>query len=211
MSAKAEVYEVVVWGKELTQAEVLQAVKYGCDKYAAAYPWTGQPFRLFDGDSILCNYNGSGGTFSAVPARVAALKGWKPGTYSSAAIVGQSMAGMTARAPGEYDGVVAQLGSTPVHLYAMEYANQRTAASGDAVANTRVYVAARKAAGFARVALGTSTAIGATGDYDADAQARRAAYDAYDWVGPGLVPSTPMLGSVSTRITASAPPDPVQS
>ena len=149
---------------------------------ASPTPRAGQPFRLFDGDSILCNYNGSGGTFQTVPQRVAAAKGWALGTYTSLAVVGQSMPGMTARASGEYDGVVAQLGSAPAHLYAMEYANQRTAASGDAVANTRAYIAARKAAGFARVALATSTAIGATGDYD---PARRAAYDGYDWTGAG--------------------------
>ncbi len=183
VSAKAEVYEAVVWNKELTQAELLQAVRYGCDKYGAAYPWAGQPFRLFDGDSIMCNYGGSGGTSQTVPQRVAAAKGWKLGTYTSLAYVGQSMQGMTARAPGEYDRVVAQLGATPAHLYAMEYANQRSATvSGDAVANTRAYIAGRKAAGFARVVLGTSTAIGATGDYD---PARRAAYDGYDWTGAG--------------------------
>ncbi|WP_375427118.1 hypothetical protein [uncultured Sphingomonas sp.] len=175
VGAKAEIYEVIVWDRALTAAEVMQAERSLRDKYGAAYSWAGGAFRVFHGDS-LTNGTDSTGALRSYPARVAALNGWPIGSWTNLGHGGQSMAGLQVEALVDIDPMVPLLGSTPLHLAAWEWFNQRGAS--DPQDATIGYFRARRAAGVSRLVLATSTDA-TDGVENADMLAKRAAYDAF--------------------------------
>ena len=181
-AAKAEIYEVIVWNRALTAAEIMQVEKWARDKYAAPYPWAGGPYRLFHGDSLTNGYSISAAP-NSYPAKVAAANGWDLGSWTNLGHVGISMTGMDTEAAAEIDPMPALLGSTPVHLAAWEWYHQRSLTTAAATAATEGYFRARRAAGMAKLVLLTSTDAADPLDFPA----ARAAYNAYfDANGPAL-------------------------
>lgn len=176
LGADAELYEVIVWSRPLTAAEVMQAEIWVRDKYGAPVPWAGAPFRVFHGDSLTAG-QGSDLPLGNYPARVATLNGWRLGQWSNLGHTGISMSGMRAEAAVEIDPMVALCGASPVHLAAWEWFNQRGLDPAQAVAQTSGYFAERRAAGVARLVLATST--DAADRNEGGSQPRRAAYNAH--------------------------------
>lgn len=160
---KGEIYEVIIWNRVLSAAEVMQAEKWVRDKYASAYPWAGGPFRVFHGDSIT-NGLAASGPLTNYPGRVAAANGWAFGQWTNLGHVGacwnNSPSGFNLNTESltDIDPMVALLGATPLHVMAWEYFNQgkgQTAAS--VVYNGAIaYLQARKAAGVAKLFFGSS-------------------------------------------------------
>lgn len=140
VGARAEVYEMIVWSRALSAAEVVQAERWVRDAHAAPYSWAGAPFRVFHGDSITNGIDATGALLN-YPARVAARKGWPIGSWTNLSHGGQSMRGLDAEARVDIDPMVAVLGATPLHLAAWEWFNQRGAA--DSRGDTVAYCAAR--------------------------------------------------------------------
>ncbi|QKR99428.1 SGNH/GDSL hydrolase family protein [Sphingomonas sp. CL5.1] len=179
-AAKAEIYEVIVWNRALTAAEMMQVEIWARGKYAAPLPWAGGPFRLFHGDSLTNGYSMTA-PLNSYPAKVAAMNGWSLGTWTNLGHVGISMTAMDAEAAAEIDPMLALLGSTPAHLAAWEWYNQRGLSTAVATAATEGYFRARRAAGVAKLVLLTST--DAADPFDLPAA--RAAYNGYfDVNGP---------------------------
>lgn len=176
--AKAEIYEVLVYNVALNASQMMQLVKWAHDKYGAAYPWAGGPFRVFHGDS-LTNGTGSTGPNNSYPAKVAQLNGWALGTWSNLGHVGarydNTPASLTLEAVGDVDGMVPLLGATPLHLATWEWFNGKATANYQALAAS--YLAARKAAGVAKILFMTSTDAADT--MEGATQAARATYNAY--------------------------------
>ncbi|MFW2850472.1 SGNH/GDSL hydrolase family protein [Sphingomonas sp. TX0543] len=181
-AAKAEIYEVIVWNRALTAAEMMQAEKWARDKYASPYPWAGAPFRVFHGDSITNGYSITA-PLNSYPGRVAAANGWSLGRWTNLGHVGVSMTAMKAEATAEIDPMLVLLGASPMHLAAWEWYNQRLLSTAAATAATQSYLQARRAAGAAKLVLLTSTDAA-----DAlDVPLSRSAYNAFfDANGPAL-------------------------
>lgn len=152
----ADIYEIIVWSKALTAAEVLQVQIAMCDKYSQAYPWAGlSKFRVFDGDSISAGYGGA--SFSNVTNyygnKMAASLGLSFGQYTTTAIPSYTLNQMASKATTDIDTIQAVIG-TPVRLMAFEWYNSRGASPAT---GAQTYVQARKAAGINQVMWGTST------------------------------------------------------
>jgi len=173
-AAKAEIYDVIVWNRTLTAAEIMQVEIWVRDKYAAPYPWAGGPFRLFHGDSITNGY-GMDTALGSYPAKVAAANGWSIGQWSNLGHTGANWAILRDEGAADIDPMVPLLGATPLHLAAWEWFNGRQVA--DYQLQAAAYLAERKAAGIARTVFLTST--DAANSAEGARQASRAAYNAY--------------------------------
>lgn len=171
---KAEIYDVIVWNRALTAAEVMQAEKWARDRYASPYPWAGVPYRVFHGDSLTNGY-ASGGALTSYPARVAAANGWAFGQWTNLGHVGVNMTTMKQEALDEIDPMLPLLGSTPLWLAAWEWYNQRNVATATTTAAIASYFQARRAAGAAKLVMLSSTDA-ADGQ---DNVAARATYNAW--------------------------------
>lgn len=152
----ADIYEILVWNRALTAAEVLQVQKAMCDKYSQAYPWAGiSKFRVFDGDSLSAGYWGE--SFSNVNNyygnKMAASLGLSFGQYTTTAIPSYTLTQMASKAPTDIDTIQATIGKS-VRLMAFEWYNSRAPSPA---ADAQTYVQARKAAGINQVMWGTST------------------------------------------------------
>ena len=176
LGARAEVYEVIVWNRALTAAEVIQAEKWVREKYASPLPWAGGPFRVFHGDSLTMGENSSA-ALASYPARVAAINGWPFGTWTNLGHTGVSMNTMRGQAIDGIDPMVPLLGATPMHLAAWEWFNQRGLTTAAATAETSAYFQARRAAGVAKLVLMTSTDASAAADNGTEQ--KRADYNAF--------------------------------
>ena len=177
-----EVYDVIVWNRALTAAEVMQAEKWARERYASPYPWAGAAFRVFHGDS-LTNGLGASAPLTTMPARVAAANGWAFGQWTNLGHVGarydNNPASLTLEALSDVDPMVALLGATPLHLATWEWYNGRNRSNYQTEAIA--YLAARKAAGVAKLIFGTSidTTDAAGGGETAANRTARAAYNSY--------------------------------
>lgn len=180
-----EIYEVIIWNRGLSHAEMMQAMRWAHTKYNAALPWAASgAYRVFDGNSQT-----DGGYETSpdkrYPMQVAAINGWPLGTWTNLGQSGASWAARDFQAAAEIDAILAELGATPGHLAVWEYYNQArnvpvgSVASVYGAANT--YLANRIAAGWRtgnnKIAFGTSIdAADGLADYS---EATRTAYNAY--------------------------------
>jgi lysophospholipase L1-like esterase len=154
INVNAEIFDIVIWGKALTPAEMLQAQKWACDKYAQPYPWASSPyFAVFDGDSITAGIGAT--TASAVyPYKAAQTLGLAFGQWMNIGVGGDTVLNMHSRAPTWLDPVAGIVGKK-VKVAAFEWYNQR-GASPTPRNNSLTYIAARRTA-LTLMCWGTST------------------------------------------------------
>ncbi len=158
--AKAEIYDVIVWNRALSASEMMQLEKWARDRYAAPYPWAGQPFRVFHGDS-LTNGLAASAPLNSYPARVAAINGWPFGTWTNLGHVGAAVTSgsyvLDTEALSDVDPIQGIVG-VPVHLAFFEWYNQRNQSAPSPSARTFAYCDNRRAAGgVTKLFLATST------------------------------------------------------
>jgi len=186
INLKGRMYGCFVWDKALDNFEMMQAIKCIYEELNQTVPWAGTPYRIGHGDSIT---NGSGVTTQnqAWPAQMAATLGLGFGQWSNLGMVGASMGhsgsgttfNLVDQAPRDIDPLPHLLG-TPVYVGTFEWYNERNNGATTAIADAVAYVSARKAAGIARVVLGTSTDCTDGADTSTNRTERKAYNDYWD-------------------------------
>ena len=192
-------FDVVVWNKELTQLDWLQAEKWVREKYGQAYPWASvATFDVFHGDSITQGL-GADRPYYSYPTYAAATLGKTLGQWTNLGIGGQTIAECDARAALEVDGIAAITGK-PTRLAFIEFfnsANRGGLTGAQCAAATATYLANRRGAGIGKIALGTCTGSGGSGQANA-VQAKKAAFVA------GLLGLSPSLYDALVRVDQNA-------
>lgn len=182
---KGELYDVIIWNRALTHAEIIQAYKWMFDNYSVAYPWAGAPYRVWHGDSITLGYGALPTIQNTMPWKASMTRmALRYGQWSNFAVTGASydnsgsgaILNLKDRALYEIDPLVSALG-VPIHLFNMEWYNQKAGGSAANITRAIAYMNARRSAGVAKIAFATSTTYGV--DTAASPDAQRAAYNAY--------------------------------
>ena len=164
-----EIFDILIWNVELTNAEVKQAQKWVCNKYAQALPWAGMTsYPIFAGDSITMGLDAS--ALSKAYPYVASMTavgsgglGLKYGQWDNIGRGGCDVSDMVAYAPGDVDNVSAQTG-IPTTLAVWEFYNMRN--QSNPASQMASYLQGRITAGISssRIVFGTTidyTAFGA--------------------------------------------------
>lgn len=125
LAGKADIYEVIIWNRILTQVELLQAEIWMRTKYGQALPWAGATsIDVYDGDSIMDGV-GTFTTMGAIPYLVSQSRGKALGQWCNQAVGGMTTTGMTAKLA-EWTGIAALTGK-PVRVAAFEWYNEHLA------------------------------------------------------------------------------------
>ena len=89
------VYEVLVWNRQLTEAEMMQAEIWCRAKYGLALPWAGLPRMFhFDGDSHTVGVGGTVNVNNSIPYLNAQSLGLSYGQWCNHAVGGMTLYGM---------------------------------------------------------------------------------------------------------------------
>lgn len=192
---KADIQEIVMWNRVLTEMEWLQAESWVANKYSQTIPWTTAPYiYIGDGDSL------SSGVGSASTQDVsktwtyltAQALGLSLGQWSIQAIGGMTTRGMTLKIP-EWSGIGAYCGKN-MKISAFEWYNEKNNGYTAAVAYADMMSSGGTYGGYAptvkaipntKLCLGTSTSYNGDPDptnrdtYNASMDAGHALCDAY--------------------------------
>jgi hypothetical protein len=177
----AEIFDIVVWNKPLTPAQMMQAHMWAADKYAQTYPWAAvAAINTFFGDSITAGVGVSGaGTpdvTKTAPWIAAQTLGLTLGQWHNAAVGGIALDNLNVLAPTWVDPIPALTGKNQ-NIITFEWANQRDSTTTKGA----IYLAARKAVSGNKTVWGTSTSGSA---YDPSAD--RATFNtAWNTIGTG--------------------------
>lgn len=161
---KADIQEIIIWNRVLTEMEWLQAAEYVEAKYTQPLPIRSAAYlAVFDGDSITQGTLAStvGGMY---PVQSAAALGLALGQWTLQAIGGMTTRGMTLKLS-EWSGIAARY-SKPQKVAAFEWYNEKNNGYTPAVqySDMQAYCAAVRALASTKLALGDST--GYVGDPD---------------------------------------------
>lgn len=157
-ACKADIYEVIVWNRILTQNELLQAEIWMRTKYSQALPWAGATsIDVYDGDSIMDGV-GTYTAMGAAPYLVAQSRSKALGQWCAHAVGGMTVQGMTAKAA-EWSSIAAITG-LPVRVGAFEWYNEKTLPYGTVAGHMVTYCTTVRATANTTLALGTSTSYG---------------------------------------------------
>lgn len=197
----AHIFDILVWNKALTAAELLQAQAWACDKYSQTYPWAAfSDFIVYAGNSLT---QGSGALgANSYPYKTSQSLARPYGSWTNIAQGGTTMPTIDAVCAVHADPLPSQLGKT-VKIAAFEYYNQRLSGAAAVEASSRTFLANRKAAGLVTV-FGTS--LSHSGDPDATRITFDAAFDADQTNIDSYVPlhDNALIGNTSAYATNSA-------
>lgn len=168
-----DLFDVIVWDRELTPAEMMQVQMSICDKYSQTYPWAASSTILvLDGNSHTAGTTGDGDVTLRASYITTQSLGLVPGQYTVAAMPGATMAKLLAKS-GEWTSIKAVTGKS-LKIFSHEYYNSKAVAPATLQATTNSYCSTVRA--FGKLALGTSFSTAA--DPDANRVAHAAYYDA---------------------------------
>ena len=171
----AEIYGILVYDRQLTPAEYMEAVKYLHDKCQQPYPWANADrFCVFDGDSITQGF-GATDAEHTYPYLAAQSLGLSYGEWSNVGVASAGYLYMDPHGAGSVDNIAAVTGK-PLTLCAFEWANNRYAPPTVPTAYTMAmaYCANRKAAN-ASIKIVFGTTPDTSSDF-ADGEANRHAF-----------------------------------
>lgn len=171
--SNVDLFDVIVWNRELTPAEMMQVQMSICDKYSQPYPWAASgSILVLDGNSHTAGTTGDGDVTARPPYLVAQTLGLVPGQYTVVAMPGATMTGLYAKCA-EWTAIKAVTGKS-LKILSHEYYNSKALAPATLQATTNSYCATVRA--FGKLALGTS--ISTAADPDANRVSHAAYYDA---------------------------------
>ena len=177
----SHIFDILVWNKALTAAELLQAHAWACDKYSQPYPWAAfSDFLVFAGNSLT---QGSGAIGAgSYPYKTAQSLSRPYGTWTNVGQGGTTLVAADTVCTQQVDMLPVQLGKT-VKIAAFDYYNQRAAGAAAIEATARTFLANRKAAGLLTV-FGTSLSSSVDPDstrdtFDAAIAANQTNIDSY--------------------------------
>jgi hypothetical protein len=198
----AHIFDILVWNKALTAAELLAAQKWACDKYSQPYPWAAySDFIVFAGDSLT---QGSGALgANSYPYQAAQTMTRPYGSWTNVGQGGTTMAQVDTACATHVDPIPSQLGKV-VKLAAFEYYNQRGLGAAACEAASRTFLANRKAVVNMKVAFATSTSH--SGDPDSVRVAYNSAFDGDQTNIDAYVPvhNNASIGTTTAYATNSA-------
>lgn len=178
--AKANVYEVLVWDRTLTEVEMAQVEIWVRNKYSLALPWASLPRMFhFDGDSLTVGV-GTPSVATSYPYLNAQSLGLGYGQWAMHAVGGvttQDMTGLAA-SPAKLNDWIGLLALTniPPRLLAWEWYNEKNTGRV-ALAYTDMVAYCSLMRGFANLKLCLATSTGYTGDATDPYVAVRGAYN----------------------------------
>lgn len=169
----AHIFDILVWNKALTAPELLQAQAWACEKYSQAYPWAAySDFIVYAGNSLT---QGSGAIgANSYPYKSAQAMSRPYGTWTNIGQGQTTIAIVDAACAVHADPLPTQLGKT-VKIAAFEYYNSKALSAATIEANSRTYLANRKAAGLLTV---WGTSLSSAADPDTTRNTFNAAFDA---------------------------------
>lgn len=123
LSCKADIYEIIVWNRVLTEMEWLQAETWACSKYSQPLPWAGlSSLDVYTGDSLTVGVNGASIALH-YPARAAAARSRTFGQYTVQAVGGIAWADITSMVA-DWKDMAAYMG-VPMNICAFEWYNEK--------------------------------------------------------------------------------------
>jgi hypothetical protein len=133
-SCKADVHEILVWNRVLSDLEWVQAEKWICSKYAQPTAWsTASSFDVYVGDSITAGIQSNDVTKSA-PYLSAAARSRALGQWANHGIGGISWGAMTSHIP-DWAALSNEMG-IPLNVVAWEWYNEKNQGHTDSAAWT---------------------------------------------------------------------------
>ena len=148
-----DIYDMLLWSVALMPAEIMQAQKWACDKYAQTPAWTSYGKLLIGaGDSQTAGAGTTTPTIDNYVAKAARSIGMPIGSYMNVGQTGRTTPELDAWAATALDPIPA-LAGIPANLSYLEYYNIRDVTGPSPGPLNLAFAAGRKAAGFNRIGL----------------------------------------------------------
>ena len=171
---KGRLYRMLMWNRELTIAEMLQAEIYLCTKYGQPLPWAAKSaFVVYDGDSISAAVGGTGPTNCWPYISAVSGNSLSYGQFMVTSVGGITKAGILSKQV-ELMGIPAQVGKRMVYAV-FEYYNDRALTGAANYSLLQGLITGIKSG--ANAGYDIKTVIGDSTSSGADPDANRASLD----------------------------------